>query len=418
MSGTSAVIPAAGSGERFGRAASKIFALAAGKPLLAHTLSAFERCSLVDEIVLVVREREVDEARRLAENCGTQKLAAVVAGGDHRQDSVERGLQVLSAASSIVAIHDGARPLVSRETIEATIVAAREHGAAVAAMPVVETIKSAARGDFVASTLDRRSLWTIQTPQTFDRELILTAYRQARADGFYGTDDAALVERLGHPVKLVPGDYDNIKVTTPLDLEFVESRISRMQNAECGMRNDSVLSPQSSVLSPGSSVLSTQSSALRVGFGYDVHRFQAGRKLVLGGVELPGEEGLAGHSDADVILHAVADALLGAAALGDIGRHFPDTDPAYRGISSIVLLERTAAILVEAGWAPVNVDATLVAERPKIAPRVPEMQERIAAALGIDPSQVSVKATTAEGLGEIGTGQGAACYAAAVVRAR
>jgi len=395
LSGTSAVIPAAGRGERFGKGSNKVFALAAGRPLLAHTLGAFERCGLIDEIVLVVGEGEVDEAGRTAERYGIGKLRAVVAGGDHRQISVERGLEATDPSASVVAIHDGARPLVRAETIEATVRAAREHGAAVAAVPVVETIKSVGPDDFVESTLDRSRLWSIQTPQTFVRELIVRAYRQARADGVYATDDAMLVERLGHPVKLVRGAFDNIKVTTPLDLAFVEMVLTQMQS---------------------NSQLSTLNSELRVGFGYDVHRFGPGRRLFLGGVEFLEEEGLEGHSDADVILHAIADALLGAAALGDIGRHFPNTDQRYRGISSLALLQRVGTMLSYAGWAAVNVDATLIAQRPKIAARVPEMQEKIAAALGIEPARVSIKATTAEGLGELGTGAGAACYAVAGLR--
>jgi 2-C-methyl-D-erythritol 4-phosphate cytidylyltransferase/2-C-methyl-D-erythritol 2,4-cyclodiphosphate synthase len=212
----------------------------------------------------------------------------------------------------------------------------------------------------------------------------------------YATDDSALVERLGHKVKLVMGSYDNIKVTTPLDIDFVEARLAHMQDS--GLR--------------------TQNSELRVGFGYDIHQFEAGRKLFLGGVEFPGEDGLVGHSDADVILHAIADALLGAAALGDIGKHFPNTDSRFSGISSLILLEKTAEIIRDAGFATVNVDATLVSERPKIIKKVPEMQEKIAAALGIESGRVSIKATTAEKLGDIGAGKGAACYAVANVRRR
>lgn len=364
-----------------------MFAHAAGKPLLAHTLSAFELCGLVDDIVLVVAGHEIDYAREIAERYGIHKLRAVVAGGGHRQESVERGLLALDPSTSIVAVHDGARPLVRQETIRAAIETAREMGAAVAAVPVVDTIKMAGTDGIVTATPDRSTLWSIQTPQTFEKSLLIEAYRQARADGFLGTDDASLVERLGHPVKLVQGAYDNIKVTTPLDLEYVEMRLGGKPPVET-----------------------------RTGFGYDIHRFEEGRKLMLGGVEFHGEDGLKGHSDADVILHAISDAILGAAALGDIGRHFPDTDEKYRGISSLLLLEQVASVLKDAGWSTVNVDATLVAERPKIAARVPEMQGKIAAAIGVDPDRVSIKATTAEKLGDIGAGSGAACYAVATVK--
>ena len=387
MSGTSAVIPAAGRGERFGRGSNKVFAEVVGKPILAHTLLAFEKCRMIDDIVLVVGKHEIIDARKIADTYGISKLRAVVAGGNHRQDSVENGLAVLDPSTHIVAVHDGARPLVRPETIVATIRAAEEFEAAVAAVPVIDTIKSADSDGFVASTLDRSNLWSIQTPQTFDKNLLESAYSEARKTGFYATDDAALVERLGHRVKLVMGCYDNIKITTPLDQDFMETRLNSMQI----------------------------NSMLRTGFGYDIHRFEEGRKLVLGGVEFPGEVGLEGHSDADVILHAIADALLGAAVLGDIGRHFPNTDPKYRGISSLVLLEHTAKLIADAGWKVANVDATLVAERPKIADKASEMQEKIAASLGVAPDQVSIKATTAEKLGDIGAGAGAACYAVAAI---
>lgn len=389
MSRTSAIIPAAGRGKRFGKETNKVFALAAGKPLLAHTLEAFEKCGLIDEIILVVGEHEIAEAESIAEAYKISKIKAVVAGGGHRQDSVKNGLQAVDTSTDIVAIHDGARPLVSREVIEKAIAAARETGASVVAAPVVDTIKSAGTDGIVAATLDRSRLWAIQTPQTFDRTLLLRAYEQAGVDGYYGTDDASLVERLGHPVKIVHGAYDNIKVTTQLDLEFVEMRLGGKVTEE-----------------------------IRTGMGYDIHRFEAGRKLFLGGVEFPGEVGLAGHSDADVILHAIADALLGAAALGDIGRHFPDTDSQYKGISSILLLEQTAKVLSEAGWEVVNIDATLIAERPRIAVRVPDMQSKIASVLETDPERISIKATTAEKIGDIGVGAGAACHAVATVRAR
>jgi 2-C-methyl-D-erythritol 4-phosphate cytidylyltransferase / 2-C-methyl-D-erythritol 2,4-cyclodiphosphate synthase len=389
LSGTSAVIPAAGKGERFGKGTNKVFSIAAGKPILAHTLLAFECCELVEEIVLVVGAGEIEEARKVSKQYNISKLTAVVAGGSHRQDSVERGIQAITKKPSIIAIHDGARPLVEQETIKATIIAASEYGAAVAAMPVIETIKSADKDDFVTSTPDRSVLWGIQTPQTFAADLLLRAFQQAKDDGFYATDDAALVEHTGHPVKLVRGSYDNIKVTTPMDLDFVEARLGGEQVQE-----------------------------VRTGFGYDIHRFAEGRRLFLGGVEFPGEKGLEGHSDADVILHAIADSLLGAAALGDIGIHFPNTDPEYRGISSITLLEKTAAILSKAGWEIVNVDAMLIAERPKISSKVPDMRQNIALALGITPDRVSIKATTAEKIGDIGAGAGAACHAVASIRPR
>ncbi len=386
LSGASAVIPAAGRGERFGRGQNKVFTPAAGIPLLGHTLGAFERSESISEIVVVVGAHELDEARAVIEGFGLKKIKAVVAGGGHRQDSVRLGIEAASPDTEIIAVHDGARCLVTPEVIESTIAEARASGAAVAAVPVIDTIKTATPDGLVDQTLDRDRLWAIQTPQTFCRDLITRAMREATEAGFYATDDAALVERVGHGVKLVMGSYDNIKVTTPRDLEYVESKLGGRVKGE-----------------------------IRTGFGYDIHRFLEGRRLFLGGVEFPGETGLDGHSDADVILHAIADAMLGAAALGDIGVHFPNTDPRFKGSSSLLLLEHTAGVLKSAGWQVVNVDSTLVSERPKIMGRALEMREKIGASLGIDSGRVSIKATTAEKLGDIGRGDGAACYAIATI---
>jgi 2-C-methyl-D-erythritol 4-phosphate cytidylyltransferase/2-C-methyl-D-erythritol 2,4-cyclodiphosphate synthase len=228
----------------------------------------------------------------------------------------------------------------------------------------------------------------VQTPQAFDRELLVTAYNQAMKDGYLGTDDAALVERLGIKVKFVPGNYQNIKITTPEDLQFAETVLGRRQEAK---------------------------NMIRAGIGYDVHCLVPERKLILGGVEIPYSFGLEGHSDADVLLHAIKDALLGAAALGDIGRHFPDTDGRYKGISSLKLLIKVREILSKNGYIVNNIDATIVAQKPKLAPYIAQMNANIAAALGVDGRKINVKATTTEGLGFTGQGQGIAAYATATI---
>jgi 2-C-methyl-D-erythritol 4-phosphate cytidylyltransferase/2-C-methyl-D-erythritol 2,4-cyclodiphosphate synthase len=289
-----------------------------------------------------------------------------------------------------VAIHDAARPLVTEDIIISSIEAARETGAAIAAMPVVDTIKSSLDCRYVSGTPDRSQLYTVQTPQTFERRLIETAYERAYADSYVGTDDASLVERLGEPVAIVSGSYENIKVTTPTDVATAEAVLaSRGEN-------------------PG--------PAMRIGHGYDIHRFAPGRWLFLGGIEFPGEDGLLGHSDADVLLHALMDALLGAAGEPDIGRLFPDSDPSYKDIRSTELLARVRARISELGWRIGNVDITLIAERPRIARRVNEMQAAIAESLGVSSSQVGLKASTAEGLGPIGDGLGIECHAVALLR--
>lgn len=391
MTATSAIIPASGLGKRFGSDLDKTFALLAGRPLLAHTLAVFQECPGVDEIVLVVREDQINLAEELIKEYNLTKVRSVIAGGEQRQDSVHNGLAEVSPRCDIVAIHDGARPFVTCEIVQASIEAARAGGAAVAAVPVVNTIKSSPDGVFIHSTLDREKLYAIQTPQTFTRDLIEKAYGKAYIDNYFASDDAALVERLGLPVKLVQGSYENIKITTPSDIAVAEVIIRGRKGDIKGM-------------------------STRVGHGYDIHRFASGRRLFLGGVEFPDEEGLLGHSDADVLLHAVADAVLGAAGAGDIGRHFPDTDPTYKDASSMILLEQVGQIVSNLGWRISNIDVTLIAQKPRIAQYVSTMDENIAHALKIAPTQVNIKATTAEGLGPIGEELGIECHAVAMLQ--
>jgi 2-C-methyl-D-erythritol 2,4-cyclodiphosphate synthase/2-C-methyl-D-erythritol 4-phosphate cytidylyltransferase len=359
-----------------------VFAEIAGKPILAHTLSVFESCDVVGEIVIVTGASEIEAAGELVGRFGFAKVRHMVAGGAHRQDSVNRGLEHVT--SDIVAIHDAARPMVTCEIIERSIEEARRSGACIAAVPVIDTIKSANEQGIVSGTIDRCNLYSIQTPQTFRTELIRRAYEQAFADGFYATDDAALVERIGENVVIVEGSYDNIKITTPSDVELASMKLGGGEQ--------------------------------RTGLGFDVHALVEGRKLILGGLEISHEKGLAGHSDADVLVHAIMDALLGAAALGDIGRLFPDSNAAYKGISSMALLARVGKLLAQNGWLVVNIDAVVICERPKIAPHVPKMVRGIAESLNTEPDKISVKGTTTEKLGFTGRGEGIACQAVATVR--
>lgn len=357
--------------------------------MVVRTLSVFQACEAVDEIVLVVNQDEMDQASRLVDEHEISKVSHVIPGGEIRQDSVRNGLTCISPSAEIVAIHDAARPLVTQEIILASIEAARENGAAIAAVPVVDTIKSSLDCRFVSGTPDRSQLYSVQTPQTFERRLIESAYERAYADCFVGTDDASLVERLGESVVIVSGSYDNIKVTTPPDVATAEAVLAARGESQC--------------------------PSMRIGHGYDVHRFAPNRRLFLGGIEFPGEEGLLGHSDADVPIHALMDALLGAVGEPDIGRLFPDTDPAYRDIRSTELLARVALRIAELGWRIANVDVTIIAERPRVAKRVPEMRQAIAESLAISPAQVGVKASTAEGLGFVGQGLGIECHAVALL---
>lgn len=383
------IVAAAGRGRRFGAPENKVFAPLAGRTVLHWSLQALEECPAIDALVVVAHPDDLERVREIA---GVfSKLHAVCAGGAERYDSVRNALRSVPVNTDLVAVHDGARPLVPSSLVEAVIAAAQQHGAALPATPVSDTLKRSASGEETRETVSRAELYAVQTPQAFRYSLLCEAYDSAPSE-FAGTDDASYVERLGHPVRLVPGGRNNLKITVAEDLRMAEGLL-------------------------GSGTTGAGSTP-RTGFGYDVHRLVEGRPLVLGGVPLEHPEGLGldGHSDADVLLHAIADALLGAVALGDIGEHFPNTDPRYRGISSLVLLKVVVAKVREAGWEPVNVDAMLLAERPKIRPHVDTMRSRIAEAMEVSPGQVSIKATTNERLGFVGREEGIAAHAVATVR--
>lgn len=382
------IIAAAGQGKRMGSAINKVLLPLAGKSVLAHTVHAACQAEAVTSIILTTAAEETEIVSKLLTGLKLSVPWQVVAGGSERQYSIANALKAVEAAAEIVVVHDGARPLAQPSLFNQVIAAARKEQAAIAAVPVKDTIKIADPSGLVTGTPDRHTLWSVQTPQAFDRKILVSAYEQARQDGYLGTDDAALVERLGAKVKVVPGNYQNIKITTPEDLQFAETVIGKRQEEKV---------------------------MVRTGIGYDVHRLVPERKLILGGVEIPHTLGLEGHSDADVLLHAIKDALLGAAALGDIGRHFPDTDGRYKGISSLKLLGEVREILSRNGYIANNIDATIVAQKPKLAAYITQMNANIAEALGVAIGQVNVKATTTEGLGFAGQGEGMAAYATATI---
>jgi 2-C-methyl-D-erythritol 4-phosphate cytidylyltransferase/2-C-methyl-D-erythritol 2,4-cyclodiphosphate synthase len=373
-----AILAAGGAGVRAG--VTKQWLTLGGETVLRRSARLLAACPAVDEVVVVVPAGE--EARALGEVAGLERPARAVGGGPTRADSVRNGLAVAEGAA-IVLVHDAARPFASPALAMRVAEAAARDGAALAALPVTDTVKRGA-GDApprVAETLDRRTLWLAQTPQGFRRDLLLRAYDAAGAEASAATDECGLVERLGAPVTLVPGEPGNFKITGPED-------VARARAAT--------------------------EAPVAMGVGYDTHRFSAGRRLVLGGVTFEGD-GLLGHSDADVCAHAIGDAILGAAGLGDLGRHFPDTDPRFEGVSSLVLLQEIARRALERGWRVGNCDVTLAARRPKIAPHAEEMRARLAAALGVAPAQVNVKATTGEGMGFVGRGEGIAAHAVALL---
>jgi len=387
------LIPAAGRAARFNVAGSapdnKVFALLGGKPLLYRTAQAFASHPAVDGIVVVAGPSEVSRCREAL--TGLNKVLAVVAGGQTRQESVAIGLFTLGGEpDDLILVHDAARPLVTSAVIDRCINGALESGNAVAALPVTDTLKAADESLTVQRTVDRDGLWAMQTPQAFRLSTLFEAHSAARTMGWTGTDEAALVEQFSEePVHLVLGDPSNLKVTRPEDLPLAEAIWQ--------------------------SCYPLPSMSHRIGFGYDIHPLVEGRKLFLGGIEIPSVRGLDGHSDADVLLHALCDALLGAAGLPDIGRLFPNTDTAYKGISSLELLREVVRRLHEANYAVGNADMTLIAEAPKIAPYIDQMRTAIADALHVEPSQVGIKATTNEKLGSLGRGEGIAAHAVALI---
>ncbi len=391
---TLAIVPAGGTGRRMGAAVPKQFLPLAGIPVLVRTLAVLQHSPLIEQILLAVPAADVVQVRAdIVEAHGLTKVTAVVAGGAERQDSVGNALREVPEGIEIVLVHDAVRPFVTPAVIARVVTAAQEYGAAAAGLPVRDTVKRAGGADRVVTTVEREGLWLAQTPQAFHRQIIVTAYERASRDGYVATDDAALVERMGGAVRMVPGDPDNVKITTPEDLAHGEAILGRR-------RPDGPLSGAAG-----------GESGMRIGFGFDSHRLAAGRRLVLGGRVVPHDQGLLGHSDADVLVHAICDALLGAAGAGDIGRHFPDTDPAYKDIASVLLLRRVAAIVAARGGRVCNVDSTIVLERPRLAPYLDEMAANIAGALGVPPGRVSVKAKTNEGMGIVGAGEGAAAFA-------
>ena len=380
---TAALILAAGRGIRLGGDIPKQYLPLAGQPVLRHSIIAFARHKAVDFVRVVIH---ADDGAAYEQAAAGHTLLPPVTGGADRQESVRLGLESLTElAPARVLIHDGARPLVDAATISRCLDALAAAPGAVAAVPLADTLKRDAAG-LALGSIDRTGLWRAQTPQAFDFTGILAAHRAAAGAGL--TDDAAVAERAGLAVRLVSGSEDNIKVTTRDDLMRAERLLA-------GMLGD-----------------------VRVGTGFDVHAFGPVRPLMLCGIAVPHEYGLEGHSDADVGLHALTDALLGALGAGDIGQHFPPSDPKWRGAASDRFLHHAADLVAAAGGVIAHLDVTIICERPKITPYRERMRARIGEILGLALDRVSVKATTTEGLGFTGRGEGIAAQATATVRLR
>ncbi|HBI16333.1 MAG TPA: bifunctional 2-C-methyl-D-erythritol 4-phosphate cytidylyltransferase/2-C-methyl-D-erythritol 2,4-cyclodiphosphate synthase [Desulfobulbaceae bacterium] len=378
-----AIIAAAGSGTRMGGDVPKQFITLRGTPILALTVAHFLQVDALRTVLVVVPAEHREAAALLLRDflpAGSEDRILLVNGGATRQESVRAGLQALPLRTATVLVHDGARPFVTSAIIERCLRATEQNGAAIAAVRVRDTLKQASADQLVRITIDRRGLWQAQTPQGARVELLRQAYALADQDGFQGTDEASLMEHAGIPVAIVEGSERNFKITRPDDLALAAG-------------------------------LTQETQMLKIGHGFDAHRLVRGRPLILGGVHIPFELGLDGHSDADTLIHAFLDALLGAMGEGDIGRHFPDSDQRYKNISSLNLLADVVGLLQEKNLGLSNADITVICQRPKLAPYIGAMRENLARACAVSAAALNIKATTTEQMGFTGRGEGIAAHA-------
>ena len=389
----SAILAAAGRGTRLGSETPKQMLALGERTILQRSFDVIDHHDRIDEIVVALPPDLAWSPPPYL--ISSRKPVRIVDGGARRQDSVAKAFAHVSKSAGIIVIHDAARPFATAELFSRVIEAAVKGGAAIAALQASDTVKEATAAPglrIVARTIARESIYLAQTPQAFSREVLEEAIALGRARIGTATDEASLAEEAGHPVRLVDGESTNIKITTQHDLRVSEALVD-----DAGR----IPNPQSRIP--------------RVGTGYDLHRLEPGRTLIIGGVQIPHETGLAGHSDADVLCHAVTDAILGAAGAGDIGQHFPDTDPKWKGANSIELLKGAAAIVRAAGYAVSNVDAVVIAERPKLAPHIAAMRANLAQAIGVDVSAVSVKGKTNERVDALGRNEAIAVHAVALL---
>jgi 2-C-methyl-D-erythritol 4-phosphate cytidylyltransferase/2-C-methyl-D-erythritol 2,4-cyclodiphosphate synthase len=380
-----AIIAAGGSGRRLGASVPKQLLEIGGVSVLSRSVAAFDRHPAVADIIVALPADLVDQGPRLVGD--TTRPVRVVAGGTSRQESVAAAFDAVPADADVVLVHDAARPFVTDAIISRVIEAASTHGAAIAAVQAVDTVKRVEGDAVIAETIPRESVFLAQTPQAFRRNVLQDAVRLGRT-GVEGTDEAGLAERAGHSVRVVAGDAGNMKITTADDLDTARAR-------------NGAPPPR---------------PATRAGIGYDLHRLVEGRPLLLGGVTIPSPIGALGHSDADAACHAATDAILGAACLGDIGRHFPDSDLRWKGASSIALLEQAVRLVRDAGYQVENLDVVIILERPRIAPYVERIRQGLADAVGIDVGAVAVKGKSNEGVDAVGRGEAIAAHAVALIR--
>ena len=384
-----AVIPAAGFGTRMRADRPKQFLALAGEPILVRTVRIFLRHRAISHVAVAVPAEHRDDAACLLStsfpDAGERLILTI--GGAVRQDSVFNGLSALPDGLDGILVHDGARPMLTPEVIDRCIDGMIRHGAVIAALPVKDTLKQV-RDTTIVRTVDRDALWQAQTPQAVRRELLKQAYAHAAATDFQGTDEASLLEHAGIAVHVVEGSEKNIKITRPEDLAIAAGLLERREQT------------------------------MRIGHGFDAHRLVEGRKLILGGVTIPYHLGLDGHSDADVLTHALMDALLGALGRGDIGRHFPDSDERYRGADSLNLLAAVVELLEADNMVLTNADITLICQQPRLAPHLEAMQDNLAGTFRTTTDRINIKATTTEKMGFTGRGEGISAHAVILLQGR
>lgn len=385
--GAEAIILAGGSGTRMG--GEKQYLPLAGRPMIEWTVEAFVSSGLFSGVVLALGPENLGKYGPAWEKAGVKTAPA----GATRTESLRNAFKLVSPGAELVAVHDGARPLVDAPLIKACLEKAALAGAAVPAVPLKDTVKTvSADGNFFEKTPPRSSMMAVQTPQCYRRD-VLAALLERAAGGKDYSDESQVLEELGIKTAVVPANYRNIKVTTPEDLLI----------AEAFMKDEKTITSR------------TRVPVARAGFGYDIHRLVEGRPLILGGVKIEHTKGLLGHSDGDVVLHSVCDALLGSISAGEIGIYFPPTDLTIMGISSVEIAAKTLEILTSKKARIVNIDVTILAEEPKLKPHYEAIRDSLAKILKLDKSDVSVKAKSREGLGDIGHGEAMVCYAAASV---
>jgi 2-C-methyl-D-erythritol 4-phosphate cytidylyltransferase / 2-C-methyl-D-erythritol 2,4-cyclodiphosphate synthase len=392
-----AVVPAAGNGSRFGGEVPKQYARLGGIPVINRTVRTLLAEPRIERVYVTVAADDMRAVDMLAHEVASGRVKVIASGGETRARTVRNALTAVTGGGAKnddwVLVHDAARPGLDAATLARLIDTLIDHTVGgLLAVPVADTIKREEKSEIeakhVESTVYRTGLWQAQTPQMFRVGLLVQALNEALQDEAEPTDEAQAIERSGHAPQLVHGTRNNFKITVQEDLEAMEK------------------------------LMGTVTPTIRIGEGFDVHALVPGRKLIIGGVEIAHPTGLLGHSDADVLLHTITDALLGAAGLGDIGKHFPDTAKEFEGADSVKLLTEAYKRVQDAGWMLVNLDATIIAQAPKMAPHIPKMIDRIAKALDVEAEQINIKAKTTEKLGFTGRQEGIAAKAVAMVGRR